>query len=37
VRLTGDGSQDGEPLGGDLNAALTEELGGIGMHARSLA
>ena len=32
VRLTGDRSQDRQPLGGNLNAALTKESGRIPSH-----
>ena len=32
VRLSGDGAQDGQPLGRHLNSALPEELSRIGCH-----
>jgi hypothetical protein len=32
VRMTCDGPQHGEPLGGDLNTALAKEVSGVGAH-----
>ena len=37
VRLTTHRSHDGQPLGGDLDAALTKQGGGVESHGKSLS
>jgi hypothetical protein len=32
VGISGDRTQNGQPLGGDLNTPLAEEIGGVGGH-----